>query len=139
ELEDIISFMDDRIVNYRFKLHDFFHPLGIPIEEVSYRPRKIARSAICYEAIRPEYFVLLLFLLERIGFQVNPTRFVEILLPSILQRSKKILSSAELEIFWYKINRHKSDDIILFSSQPKLFCDPDRTLTLANGYKLFLY
>lgn len=139
DVEDIISLMDNRIVDYRFSIRDFLNPLGIPIEEVFFRPRVIATSALSYEAIRPEYFVSLLFLLERIGLQVNPLGFAEILLPPILKRSKTILSSAELEIFWYKKFRHKTDDVILFSNHADINCEPESVFKMAHGHTLFSY
>lgn len=136
DLEDILSLMDNRLESHVFRIHRLLQAIGIPVEEAFYRPRAIANDAISFGAIRPENFVLLLINLERMAFQIDAKRFVDILLPSILPRSKRIFSLAELEIFWYAKSRHKKEDVVLFSDSSWHYHERDKIIRLANGFKL---
>jgi len=138
DLEDILILMDSRLDSHRFRIRHFCEPMDIRFEDVFYRPKLIGTGAISFEALRPEYFVLLLIQLERMGFQVDAQRFVNILLPSVKPRSKKIFSVAELEIFWYGKSRLKQADVLLFSDKSRRYDFPDRKIKLAGGFKLSL-
>ncbi|ERM80427.1 hypothetical protein P872_21855 [Rhodonellum psychrophilum GCM71 = DSM 17998] len=131
--------MDSPFDDYRFHFDELLKIFEISLEYVSYRPKVIASGVSSFEAIRPENFVLLLNMLERMGLQINTQRFVEILLPTFVARSKTIFSSAELEFFWYTKYRYKTDDIILFSDKPLLSTEPIDAFKISNGFILSLY
>jgi hypothetical protein len=137
-IEDMLIAMDSRLDSHRFRVMKFCEPLGIRFEEVYYRPRAISTGAMSFDALRPEYFVHLLIQLERLGFQVDTARYVDILLPDILPRSRKLFSVAELEIFWYKRSRHKQEDVFLYTDQSHRYDAEDTSLKLSTGFKLSL-
>lgn len=108
-------------------------------EDIAFKPKKISNGASVYKALRLEYFVLLLIQLERTGFLTEPGRFVEILLPSINTKSKTILSSAELEIFWYSKFQHKCADVILYTEKPLWHEALIEKFKGFNGFKFSFY
>lgn len=138
DLEDILILMDNRLDSHRFRIRHFCEPMDIRFEEAFYRPKLIGTAASSFEALRPEYFVLLLIQLERMGFQIDAQRFVNILLPSVKARSKKIFSVAELEIFWYGKSRLKQADVIVYCDRSRRYDFPDRKIKLHSGFKLSL-
>lgn len=136
DIEDMLIAMDSRLDSHRFRIMHFCESLGICFEEVHFRPRTISTGVMTFDALRPEYFVQLLIHLERIGFQVDTQRYVEIMLPAILPRSRKIFSAAELEIFWYQRTRLKQEDVILYAEKDKLYQKYGEPLKLKSGFKL---
>jgi hypothetical protein len=138
DIEDILSAMDSRLGSGQFRVTRLYEPLGVHFEEVSYRPRVISAGVISYNALRPEYFVQLLIHLERMGFHVYAQRYVEILLPIIMPRSRGIFSDAELEIFWYKRTRLKQADVILYTDKNVLYSEYIGPIKLSSGFELNL-
>ena len=139
DIEDFILLLDGRIDFYIINVYNFVEALGIPIEMVNYRPKKIANSVIEFKAIQIEYFTFFLILLERMGFQIDALRYVDLVLSRVENRSKKIFSFAETEIFWYKKHRLKTADIILTSANSRIFWELDKKVVLDSCYKLSLY
>lgn len=138
DIEDILVAMDSRLDSHRFRVMNFCEPLGIHFEEIYYRPRANTSGAMSFDALRPEHFVQLLIHLERMGFRVDAAHYVEMLLPSILPRSRKYFSSAELEIFWYQRTRLKQADVILYTEKDKLYHEYGEPVKLGSGFKLRL-
>lgn len=136
DVEDLLIAMDSRLDNYQFRIEQYCELLDITYEEAFYRPKAISTGVMSFNALRLENFVLLMIYLERFGFQVDAERFVNLLLPNIRQRAKKIYSLAELEIFWYPKNRHKKADVILFADKSSRFIDTNQLIKLASGYRL---
>jgi hypothetical protein len=137
-VEDMLIAMDSRLDSGHFRVSNLYEPLEIRFEQVHFRPRAISSGVMTFDALRPEYFVQLLIHLERMGFQIDAQRYVEIMLPTILPRSKKIFNSAELEIFWYKRTRLKQADIIFYTEKDKLYQEYSEPVKLKSGFKLSL-
>lgn len=136
DVEDILIAIDERLDYYGFGITQFCELLDISFEEISHRPRAIASSVLSFDALRPEYFVMLLIKLEQFGFQIDAARFVDMLLPAVKQRSKKILSLPELEIFWYHKGRHKNEDVILYTDKSIRYTNTDHIIKLSTGYRI---
>jgi hypothetical protein len=98
---------DSRLNLNQIDIVDLVKAFGINWELVCYRPK--SRSVIVseFDAIRVEDVALLLIIVERLGFDVDPDYLVDALLPEIKSQKKKILSGSELEIFWFNRCRHK--------------------------------
>lgn len=139
DVEDILCFLDDRLNDHRIHLEDLYKPLGVLFEDIVFRPKKIANEASLYQALRPEYFVLLLIQLERFGLSMEADRFVKILLPAIDVKSKSILSNAELAILWYSKDRLKGEDVVLYSTKPLWYNEPIKKHKTLYGFKTFYY
>jgi hypothetical protein len=136
DVEDILIAIDSRLDNYQFRISQYYNLLDITFEEAFFRSRVISTGVTSFDALRPENFVLLMIYLERFGFQVDAERFVNQILPSVKQRSKKVYSLAELEIFWYHRSRHKKEDILFYKEKASRFIDTDHMIRLANGYRI---
>jgi len=139
DVEDILYYLDKRLYDHRIHHTIFYKPFGVILEDIAFKPKRISHSASLYEGLRPEYFVLLLIQLERMGFLTDPERFVKILLPTIEIKSKKILSSPELEIFWFKKLQYKSGDVILYNKDPLLYSEPIERFKTSNGFKFSIF
>lgn len=139
DVEDILFLLDERLNDYRSGIEDLYLPFGVVIEDIAFKPKKIANSASVYKALRLEYFVLLLIQLERMGFQMFAKRFVNLLLPELNTKTKTILSPAELEIFWYSKFRHKCADVILYTEKPVWYEEPMEKFKDLNGFKVSFY
>lgn len=139
DAEEIIFMLDDRLYDYRLLLESLYTPCGAMFEYIAVKPNKIEKTPSLYRAIRPEYFLLLLIELERLGFLTVPERFVPILLPEIISKSKNILSSAELEIYLYSKLRHKGEDVILFTEKPLWYDAPIEKFKSQEGFKISFY
>lgn len=138
DIENMLIATDSRLDSGQFRVMQLYQPLGIRFEEVFFRPRAISTGAMSFDALRPDYYVQLLIHLERMGFQVNAQRYVEILMPAIMPRTRGIFSAAELEIFWYRRTRLKQADVILYTSKDKLYEEYADPIKLKSGFKLSL-
>lgn len=139
DVEDILYLLDDRLYDHRIHLEDLYKPLGVFFEDIVFRPKKIANEAPLYQALRPEYFVLLLIQLERFGFLMEAERFVKILLPTTDIKSKAIFSNAELAQFWYSKYKNKSGDIFIYSTKQLWYSEPIKKYKTSNGFKISYY
>jgi hypothetical protein len=121
EVEDLIECMDARINVFEFNLTDFMKHIGIHWEVVYDKPKQKSSGVSGCEAIRVEDVAFLLIIFERLGFRTEPGLLVDSLLPTISKQEKKILSSSELEIFWYYKERYKNSPISLGVNEDFLF------------------
>lgn len=116
DLEDLVDCLDWRLATHRFSVRKFSEAFGIHWEPVCFRPKAVSRGVVEYDAIRVEDTALLLILLERVGFDTEPSEFVNLLLPGIKSRKKALFNNAELEIFWFMKTRHKNPNTRLISN-----------------------
>lgn len=135
DMEDLLYHLDRRIWACQFDVVEFSKMLGIHWESVCFRPTARSRSVLEFYGIRPEDAALLLILLERIGFQVDPTILVGLLLPKVKTRTKEIFNNSELEIFWFGKTRHKYGSIIL-KTRDGLEAEVIDTFNTASKYKI---
>ncbi|MDB5128341.1 hypothetical protein [Mucilaginibacter sp.] len=138
DIEDMLIAMDSRVDSGGFRIMPLVEHMGISFEEVYFRPRAISSGAMRFDALRPEYYVYLLIQLERVGLAVDTARYVDIMLPSILPRNRKLFSVAELEIFWYKRTRHKQEDVVLYTDKSLRYEEYGDPLKLNSGFTLTL-
>lgn len=113
DLEDLLIYMDDRFASYGFKLVPIGKSLGIHWERIGYRPTKKSHGPMDFDATRCEEAALLVILFERMGFQVDASILVDLLLPKVQDKSKKLLSGAELQIIWYHETNGKTAPLAL--------------------------
>ena len=113
DVEDLLYSLDSRLDYSRLDVKIFSQMLEIHWEPVSFRPNAKSKYISELDAIRAEDAALLLIILERVGFQVEPAILVDSLLPRFKSRTKQILNNAELEIMWFRKMRHKCGTIIL--------------------------
>ena len=88
DVEDLLYFHDNRLGNYNLDVKEFSTLIGIHWEPVRYRPKAKSKSVSEFDAIRCEDVALLLILMQRIGFQTDPSFFVDQLLPGIRSRKR---------------------------------------------------
>lgn len=74
---------------------------------VAYRPKANSSGVMYFDALSAADFAELLIHLEEMGFRVDPGPLVEYLAPSL--KAKKLLSSAELSVFWFARVRHRGE------------------------------
>ncbi len=134
DLEDLIYWLDSRLMHNGFDLTKFSKSVNIHWERVCYRPSAKSNSVMVNEALRPEEAVLLLIILEQVGFETNPTYFVDLLLPSIKSRKKKLFSNAELELFWFQKTRHKGDPILLKLEDSSVYVKELQSIKTCGNY-----
>jgi hypothetical protein len=111
DLEDLVDLLDKRLASYQFRVRELAETFGLKFESVYSRPKASSNGASGFDAIRVEEAALFLFMLERMGFQVDPSELVELLLPAVKSRKKVLFSDAELELFWYYKTRHKQEGL----------------------------
>lgn len=117
DIEDLLYYHDSRLGAYQLDIKKLAGLFTIHWESVCYRPKSNSKSVIEFDAVRCEDAALLLILLERLGFQIQPDYFIDQLLPSIKSKKKEILSNAELEIFWYNTTKGKFAPLTLKNEQ----------------------
>lgn len=113
DLEDMLIYQDDRLAGYGINIVSIAESLGIHWEPICYRPSRKSHGKKDIEATRFEEAALLMILLERMGFQVNPSVLVDLFLPKVQDKSKKLLSGAELQILWYHETKGKTAPLTL--------------------------
>ena len=112
DVEDLLYYLDNRF-GFQIDVIEYSKMFQIHWEHVYFRPKLNSNSISEYDAIRAEEAALFLIILERIGFQVEATVLVDLLLSSLRKRNRKVLNNAELETFWYSKTRHKYGKIVL--------------------------
>lgn len=108
DLEDLLIYQDDRLAGYGINIVSIAKSLGIHWEPICYRPSRKSHGSTDFDATRCEDAALLMILFERMGFQIDPSVLVDLLLPKVLDISKKLLSGAELQILWYHETKGKT-------------------------------
>lgn len=99
-LEDLVMALDQRLNCYGAGAPDKLIALfGLRWQQVTFRPKAIARQTCFHEALSACDFAFLLIKLEEMGFQVDPSHVVS----RLLSRLKKVsmLNQQELVVFWY--------------------------------------
>lgn len=114
DFEDVIRYLEPRLDINRADLLAWVEAFGIKWEQVCSRPKVNAIEVSQFEAIRVEEAAQMLIYLEQLGLEVEPLLLVGALLPKIKTSDKKLLSNAELAIFWFERFRHKTEPIHLW-------------------------
>lgn len=133
DLEDVIGYLDPRLDMNVKTFRKLIAAFNFKWEMVCARPKVTSNEVTQFEAIRSEEAAHFLIYLEQLGFEVDPLPLIRILLPKIKVKEKKILSAAELAIFWYERFRHKTAPmrLIIEDQQPLETSSQIRT---AKGY-----
>lgn len=107
EIKDLLADMDPRLERYSAGDPDRLLPMfGLRWSYVAFRPRKAVRGVMLYDGLSAAETAFLLINLEELGFRVDPTPLISELLPSLGKR--RLLSSAELSVFWYSRTRGRN-------------------------------
>lgn len=133
QVEDLISLSDPRLDSFRHRLDldELGAALGIQKRNVCQRPRSITRSAGLYDAWSAMDFATLVISLEMLGFMVDPSSLVDLLLPEIPK--KGYISNSALDVLWFKRCRFKNLITLKADDAGKLAEIKDHNL--ARGYK----
>jgi hypothetical protein len=134
DVEDVLDTLDIRLARHRINIDELCKELEIPWEKISDKPNVKTNSVIQNPALRVEYFAYLLIVLERLGFNTDPSELVNLLLPSI--KNKTIINNAEIEVLWFFKQHNKYAPIFLMEKMEALFEDPVLYCKTTNGYKV---
>jgi len=138
DIEDIIDLLDARLSNNRLRICEFSKLFGFHWETVYYRPKARSIYVSGFEYLRVESAAVFLILLERLGFQIDASYLVKLLLPGIKFRKKEMFSDYELELFWFEKQRHKQVGIRLSTEAAEPWDEPQKTIKTSTGYTISL-
>lgn len=138
DVKELLYYLDPRIEGHLLNVHGLSDMFGIVWEPIVYKPQRSSNFSPAYDGIRLEYMVIFLIYLERLGFNTNAAHFVNLVLPEILSHKKRLLSIADLEMFWYFKTQHKYEPIYIGASDKIIFDEWNKTSEYKNeqGYKL---
>jgi hypothetical protein len=139
DVEDMLDWLEPRLNLHWFITIAFSKSIGIHWENVCYRPSAKSNHSSEFNAIRPSGMALLLIVLERLGFQTDPSLLADLLLPELKSIQKKILTDDEHEIFWLHKTRHKYDTITIRTSRELEHDEPAESTKTTTEYSLSLY
>ena len=108
----------------------------IPITLLYSRPRSSTTSVSGNLYLSTADVAALLIVCERLGFRVDPAPLVEAVKATLLKR--KLLTNAELCVFWFAQERHKGEAVSLCAGERReayLTHVAERTLRTSTGYK----
>ncbi|MBK3780104.1 hypothetical protein G3A43_07525 [Paraburkholderia aspalathi] len=74
-------------------------------QDVAHRPKKTGSGVMFFKSLSAADFAQLLIHLEALGYRVDPEPLTAQLLPTITK--KKLISGAEVSVFWYSRERHR--------------------------------
>jgi hypothetical protein len=109
----------------------------IPITLLYSRPRSYTSSVSGSLYLSTADVAALLIVCERLGFRVDPAPLVEAVMATLLKR--KLLTNAELCVFWFGQERHKGEAVSLCAGERRevyLTQVAERTLKTSTGYKV---
>jgi len=102
---------------------------------VAYRPKANSSGVMFFDSLSAADFAELLMHLEELGFRVDPGPLVEYLLPGL--KSKNLLSSAELSVFWFARVRHRGEpNSICVDTTPLPVRSAMKEWKTSTGYRL---
>jgi len=138
DIEDIIDLLDTRLSTNRLRIIELSKSLGFHWETVYYRPKARSIYVSGSDYLRVEAAVAFLILLERLGFQIDCSNLVKLLLPGIKTRKKEMFTDFELELFWFEKQRHKQAGIRLITDAAEPWDEPKKTMKTSTGYTVSL-
>ena len=94
----------------------------------------MGKAAIAFEGIPINRYTELLIELEAMGFNVDPTLFVDQLRPGLFK--KKVANMFELKIMWHKKTKHSRMEVKLISGDC-LEIEPQQYIT-KTGYQVIM-
>jgi len=103
-----------------------------PLRNTALRPNARSLGVVYTEAWAADDAASLLILLESLGFDIDPSPLVEVLLPRLPKRGP--ITSSQLDIFWYGRTRRKGK--VGLWAEPRLAHCEVRERILPNGYKV---
>jgi hypothetical protein len=136
DIEDILDLLDTRLSTGRLQILDFSKSFGFNWEIVYNRPNARSNSVSGSERIRVEGAAAFLIFLERLGFNIDPSNLVKLLLPGIKSKKKEMLTSDELELFWFDKYRHKQTSVQLITEAHQGCQEQRINLKTSTGYIL---
>lgn len=134
QAEDYFYDVDARVMNLRGRadLEELGRAFEVPVQQVTYRPSALSRTASVFTAWSALDFASLLVGLQSLGFAVDPLPLIEALRPTLPKSG--IVPRAALDVIWYKAQAHKSIVTLDADTRPPLH--DIKQHRLANGYRL---
>jgi len=107
EAEDLVLLTDRRLDDWKTQvdLEKVAAGLSVPTRSVTYRPRARSGGASLFEAWPALDFASLLIALEALGFSIDPSPLVEMVLPTLPKAG--LMPALGLDVVWYGKMRHK--------------------------------
>lgn len=136
DVEDIFYLLDRRLDNRLLSVESLCELFGIIIETIYFKPTPKSNEVMGFSAIRHESLIQLLITLERFGFETDASFLVDKILPSLKVKSKKVLSTSELDIFWFNKLQHKSCPVSLSLSNWYEYQYIEKKIVTYEGYKI---
>jgi hypothetical protein len=133
DISDLIWSLDGRL---NLIVSEIASALQIQTRALYPRPRAGQKTVYGQPAMSAADAANLLIDLERLGFDCDPTVLTEKLRPT-LKRVQQ-LNDAELQIYWFPKNRHKSVPLILVED-PKNIGSFAKKLQTEGGYKVEIW
>lgn len=138
EIEDLLMAMDRRLDCYGAGEPDrLLAMFNLRWGDVAYRPRRLARDVMIFEALPAADCASLLIQLEELGFLVDPAPLTSELLPSLGKR--RLLSSAELSVFWYSRTRGRNPPSRVKPHGAQHGMRPLQSWKTSEGYRVELH
>jgi len=136
DFEDFLYNMDSRLDEHRIDIMYLSSNLEIKWEKVCFRGNGNFSDTIWFDAIKFEQATLLLILLERIGFQINPKTLVDLLTPQIKIKTRQLISEAEAVILMFYKKQHKLPIRLRVKEEIEAELQILETLITQNNYKI---
>ncbi len=138
DVEDLIDTLDPRLSYVSFDVIEFSKAVGIHWESICYRPNGRTNCVSEYDAIRPADVAVILIMLEQIGFLIDAEFTHDKLLPSLKDKKRQFFTRSEMEVFWFKKVRHKSEMIVLIIKDKIIFWQESKRIKTSLGYTIKL-
>lgn len=132
-IADLIEDWDQRLRGV--ELFELANAAGYPTRTVfSLNGRKTQRSFMGFERIHRADAAALMILLDRMGFRVDPSVFVESVLPTL--KGLELATSGELVAMNFASARHKSPPVSLVAAGEQAPFKATKEIRTPTGYKV---
>lgn len=136
DVEDVFYFLDPRLDNRSLSVETLCELFQISIETIYFKPSAKSNEVVGFSAIRYECLIRLLISLERFGFETDASLLVGKIQPLLKAKSKKVLSTSELDVFWFDKLQHKSCPVFLFVDDWFDHQYDEKSFATYGGYKI---
>jgi hypothetical protein len=134
DIQDMVWALEGRFADQQ--IGNLIRALNIPMRPIYQRPPHTQHQCIGVQSLTVADVAWLLILLERLGFELDPTILV-VPLARRLKKSKH-LNDAELSILWYERERLRNAPVELFT-HPTAIGSQSEELTTRAKYRLELW
>jgi hypothetical protein len=136
DVEDVFYLLDPRLDHRNLSVESLCELFQISVETIYFKPSPKSNEVMGFSAIRYECLISLLINLERFGFETDASILVSKIRPLLKVKSKKVLSTSELDVFWFDKLQHKSSPVSLFISDLFDHQYNEKNFATYGGYKI---